>query len=79
MQRVQGDGNRRASRSGQKHDKRKGARKRGGIGPEDGDRDCSRSKGPRGRRQMIKWKNKLGAQTCDLQRKTLKVEEKSRK
>lgn len=79
MQRVQGDGNRRASRSGQKHDKRKGARKRGGIGPEDGDRDCSRSKGPRGRRQMIKWKNKLGAQTCDLQRKTLKVEEKSMK
>ena len=79
MQRVQGDGPRRASRSGQKHDKRKGARKRGGIGPEDGDRDCSRSKGPRGRRQMIKWKNKLGAQTCDLQRKTLKVEEKSMK
>lgn len=74
---MQGDGNRGASRSGQKHDKRKGAGKRGGIGPEDGDRDCSRSKGPRGRRQMIKWKNKLGAQTCDLQRKTLKVEEKS--
>jgi len=57
--------------------KGRGQEKRGGIGPEDGDRDCSRSKGPRGRRQMIKWKNKLGAQTCDLQRKTLKVEEKS--
>lgn len=77
MQRVQGNGNRGASRNGQKHDKRKEAGKRGGISPEDDDRDCSRSKGPLGRRQMLKWKKKLGAQTRGLQRKTLKVSDKN--
>lgn len=78
MQRVQGDGNRGASRSGQKHDKRKGAGKRVSA-PEDDDRDGSRSKGPRARRQMLRWKKELGAQTRDLQRKTLKVSDKSMK